>query len=82
MSTVYGAVGEGAKNGITLGACGCCACVAVVDPCGLGQALKACNHGRIDLEQGTVCASIVQGFDELGLGLGSGQRLAREVAAG
>ena len=83
IRTADGAFGERPEQGIALGSCGCCACVAVVDPRGLGEALEAGNRGRIvAFDRGVARASIVQGFDELGLGLDVLPRLAREVAAG
>lgn len=83
MSTVGRAGGTRSENGIAFGSRGGGACVAVVDPCGLRQALEACNHGWIvAFDESMAHASSLQGFDELGLGLSSVQRLAREVAAG
>ena len=83
MRAVNGALRERAKKVITLRSGGCCARVAVVNPRGLGEALKACNCGQIVVsDEGSICASLAQSFDKAGLGLRIVRRLAREVPGG
>jgi hypothetical protein len=83
MRAVNGALRERAKKVIVLRSGGCCARVAVVDPRGLREALKACDRSQIVAsDEGSICASLAQSFDEAGLGLRIVRRLAREVPGG